>query len=50
MSNLVTCITLVENKYITKKDDYLCKKDDSPSHQKSRFLIASSGVGLSSDI
>ena len=43
----MTCIvTFVENKYCLKKDEYVCKKDDRPSHQKSRSSTASKG-GLS---
>ena len=38
---------LVESKYC-KKDMTICKKDDRPPHQNSRFFIASKQVvGLS---
>ena len=39
---------LVENKYCSKMS--MCKKDDSPLHQKIRFFIASKKVDLSLDI
>ena len=35
---------------LVQKKMNICKKDDKLLHQKSRFLLASKGVGLSLDI